>query len=299
MKLLHYFTPKLETILVEGIDALDFLQRLTTLNLKTLKPGEIKEGLLLTPQGKISGHFFCAAESKTKYYLGSSFGSASLLKNLDLMLFREQLTLTEVSNDFAFIRVVGDEKKSTSQTSFIASSELPNLVVEPIKSDLIVFLRRNLIQSLEAELHSLGFQKGTEALYEGLRLRAGCVEYPNELNHETNPLELGLDPIISENKGCYPGQEVIERIRSMGQAPRIPTSFRFSKSIQPNSEIKNENGEACGIMTSVAKDPLHSNEFVGFGLIRKNFAKPGHTFFCEQNLIKHCFLVDANSEKNS
>ena len=204
MKIFYYFVPKLETLLVEGPDALDFLHRLTTLNFKTLKSGEIKEGLLLTPQGKISGHFFCAAESKSRFFLGSSFGSSSLHKALDMMLFREQVTIREVSREYEFFRIVSNEEILNLKSFFLAQAELPNLVVEPIKYDLMAFLKTESLPQLKKELQTQGFQNGSNELYEGLRVRSGCVEFPNELNAEMNPLELGLDPIISENKGFYP-----------------------------------------------------------------------------------------------
>ncbi len=56
---------------------------------------------------------------------------------------------------------------------------------------------------------------GTEAL-EALRIEAGIPRYGAELDEETLPLEAGLLNALSFTKGCYPGQEIIERARSRG-----------------------------------------------------------------------------------
>jgi len=56
---------------------------------------------------------------------------------------------------------------------------------------------------------------GTEAL-ETLRIEAGIPRYGAELDEGTLPLEAGLFNALSFSKGCYPGQEIIERARSRG-----------------------------------------------------------------------------------
>jgi glycine cleavage system T protein len=56
---------------------------------------------------------------------------------------------------------------------------------------------------------------GSEAL-ESLRIEAGLPRYGQELAEDTLPLEAGLLNALSFNKGCYIGQEIVERTRSRG-----------------------------------------------------------------------------------
>jgi glycine cleavage system T protein len=56
---------------------------------------------------------------------------------------------------------------------------------------------------------------GTEAL-ETLRIEAGIPRYGADLDENTLPLEAGLLNALSFTKGCYPGQEIVERARSRG-----------------------------------------------------------------------------------
>jgi glycine cleavage system T protein len=75
---------------------------------------------------------------------------------------------------------------------------------------------------------------GTEAL-ESLRIEAGIPRYGSELGEDTLPLEANLMNALSFNKGCYIGQEIVERARSRGhvnwklagvtiESPRPPAS---------------------------------------------------------------------------
>ena len=56
---------------------------------------------------------------------------------------------------------------------------------------------------------------GTEAL-ESLRIEAGIPRYGPDFGEDTLPLEAGLLNALSFNKGCYIGQEIVERARSRG-----------------------------------------------------------------------------------
>jgi glycine cleavage system T protein len=56
---------------------------------------------------------------------------------------------------------------------------------------------------------------GTEAL-ETLRIEAGIPRYGADLGEDTLPLEAGLTNALSFTKGCYVGQEIVERARSRG-----------------------------------------------------------------------------------
>ncbi|HMA82494.1 MAG TPA: glycine cleavage T C-terminal barrel domain-containing protein, partial [Candidatus Binatia bacterium] len=53
-----------------------------------------------------------------------------------------------------------------------------------------------------------------------LRVEAGTPRYGIDFNEDNLLLEVGLDSAVSFSKGCYLGQEVVERIRSRGHVNR-------------------------------------------------------------------------------
>lgn len=128
-------------------------------------------------------------------------------------------------------------------------------------------------------------------------------------------LEAGLDRALHENKGCYPGQEVIERIRTMGQTPRrlVFCKGQGEPPIAPQiilNQTKPEHdrdGNAtkyneAGTLTSVTQNPQdkpsellaplslakasgeHST-WIGLGLLKKTFLKEEFNFTVQNQLI--------------
>ena len=59
-------------------------------------------------------------------------------------------------------------------------------------------------------------RSGWEAL-ETLRIEAGIPSYGADLEEDTLPLEADLQNALSFTKGCYIGQEIVERARSRGR----------------------------------------------------------------------------------
>ncbi|MDQ3623697.1 MAG: folate-binding protein YgfZ, partial [Verrucomicrobiota bacterium] len=65
-----------------------------------------------------------------------------------------------------------------------------------------------------------------EPLLEALRIEAGIPRWGRELDEGTLPPEAGLDRThIDYQKGCYIGQEVISRLKSIGRVNRRLCGF--------------------------------------------------------------------------
>lgn len=65
-----------------------------------------------------------------------------------------------------------------------------------------------------------GFNTSRSQLSEFSRIKLSLPRAPNELSEDNNPLELGLEKLISWNKGCYLGQEVISRLDTYDKVNR-------------------------------------------------------------------------------
>ncbi len=62
-----------------------------------------------------------------------------------------------------------------------------------------------------------------------LRLEAGVPWFPLDFNDAMIPHEAVLENThISFSKGCYTGQEIVERVRSRGQVNRKRVRLKFS-----------------------------------------------------------------------
>lgn len=97
--------------------------------------------------------------------------------------------------------------------------------------------------------------------YERARIAAGWPAMGAEIvPGETIPAETGIvGHAASLTKGCYPGQELVERMDSRGaRAPRSLRRFEWTvgsaPSVAPGDPIVDERGEEVGVYTSVGAD---------------------------------------------
>src|SRR2546428_12226658 len=73
-------------------------------------------------------------------------------------------------------------------------------------------------------------------LYEVLRIENGIPLYGVDMDETTIVPELGLDGLVSYNKGCYIGQEIIARIHFRGHIAKKLTGLTFEEEKRSGGE---------------------------------------------------------------
>jgi folate-binding protein YgfZ len=112
---------------------------------------------------------------------------------------------------------------------------------------------------------------------EGWRLGALRPRVDAELDATTIPLEAGLVDALAQAKGCYPGQEVIERIISLGSPARRLVQIVGEGNAPAKGEKLHNLAEPpieVGQVTSVAKSESGTG-FTALAFVRKIHAKEG------------------------
>ena len=124
------------------------------------------------------------------------------------------------------------------------------------------------ILSNEARTHG-GGPTGYSAL-SAIRLTQGVPWFGYDFGEKQLPHEAGLqDSHISYTKGCYTGQEIVERVRSRGQVNRQRVRLTFSGAAVPETGAAlTLDGTEVGYVTRAAKtwDPPR---ILGMGYVRK------------------------------
>lgn len=87
-----------------------------------------------------------------------------------------------------------------------------------------------------------------------LRVEASIPRFGVDLGDDTIPLEAGLDEAISENKGCYLGQEIIARITNLSKPVRLLTGLLPSSAAQAGDKVRCGDKEV-GWVTSAVDSP--------------------------------------------
>ena len=115
---------------------------------------------------------------------------------------------------------------------------------------------------------------GTRAL-EWWRIVHGIPQYGLDIRERDLPQETEQVQALHFTKGCYIGQEIVERIRSRGQVHRKFTGFEFEDGPPALGKAEAE-GRVLAEVTSVATVPTSSGERdLGLGYVRREAVATG------------------------
>jgi aminomethyltransferase len=110
------------------------------------------------------------------------------------------------------------------------------------------------------------------------RLELGVPWFGYDFGEKQIPHEAGLQGShISYTKGCYTGQEIVERVRSRGQVNRQRVLLNFSGDVVPDAgTVLTADGKEVGHVTRAAKtwDPPR---VIAMAYVRRDSSAPGTT----------------------
>ena len=114
------------------------------------------------------------------------------------------------------------------------------------------------------------------AALSALRLEQGVPWFGYDFGEQQIPHEAGLENShINYTKGCYTGQEIVERVRSRGHVNRVRVGLKFSGSEPPTSGTPLlADGKEAGYVTRTAFSPALDCA-IGMGYLRREFSSPG------------------------
>jgi folate-binding protein YgfZ len=178
-------------------------------------------------------------------------------------------------------RIPFEEKPTTPETSQAAGDE-EGIPVRLISESRTLFPGYDLrfpcsrAEAVRRALFAAGAQPAPLDRLEALRIEAGIPRWGFELTEAVLPDEAGLRErgFISDNKGCYIGQETVARIKTYGHVNRnLVRLFLEGETPASGSEIFFE-GENAGAVTSAAR-AAGSGPATALGYVRRERAAPG------------------------
>lgn len=304
-KLAYHTFAGWQALEIKGSDAKDFLQRMTTVDFRNFPVGTHASGTLLQATGKII-LFFHALRAADQEFLflvppnKSNAAGVAAADELEKFHFMEKFEIKSLENEYALMRVVGSATNAAigaTLTALGASVFELNRWTKPVWEERFAFDLGAIIPiaKLAAATEALAKAGAAEldpAARESFRVYFGEAAVPSEINANVMPLEAGIEDAVHEDKGCYPGQEVIERIRAMGQVPRklvcvrgagrAPAQYSAqAQSTKIMGQLENAPPAEAGVLTSVATDPTNSSKWVGLALVKKMYLKDKAKFFVD------------------
>jgi aminomethyltransferase len=131
-----------------------------------------------------------------------------------------------------------------------------------------IFVPADQKADLIAALQSLKVPEADSSDARAVRLEHGKPRYGEDITERYLSQETNQMHAISFRKGCYLGQEIVERVRSRAQIHRVLTALRIRSQIAPPTGTKlNLEGKDVGELTSAEFSPTYG-EVVALGYVR-------------------------------
>jgi aminomethyltransferase len=233
-----------------GPDRVRYLNAILTNDIKSLSAGSGVISLFLNPQGRIQAEIETYATSESLFCVTFARIRESLVPALERYIIMDDVTLADETELYGTVALEGpktvDLVKKLTSIDLAAIDELGfrEAEVSGISCGLTKrspggvasaeFLAETsdlprLWGTLHAEAGAAGGRAmGYQAL-SALRLEQGVPWFGYDFGDQQIPHEAGLqDSHISYTKGCYTGQEIVERVRSRGQVNRVRVLLKFS-----------------------------------------------------------------------
>jgi folate-binding protein YgfZ len=107
--------------------------------------------------------------------------------------------------------------------------------------------------SLISWMSSLGERQVSPETIEAHRILSARPKYGQDIRDRDLPQETAQTHALHFAKGCYLGQEIVERIRSRGQVHRTFTQFRLTGTLPELPAPLEADGKPAGELTSAVQ----------------------------------------------
>lgn len=248
-------------IVVSGSEAVPFLDGMITNDVKTLADNAAMLAAFPTAQGRLlavarvlrrGDRFLIETEETTR---------EKLFQNLFRFTFAGDFFVADISDAFSYFEVF-DPKHEANYAA--AADKWSGSVAFALGHGAGYFIPSDEAARFREFLASENGCVIDHGLYETLRIEGGIPRYGVDMDDTTIVPELGLDRMISYDKGCYVGQEIIARIHFRGHVAKRLTGLVSASGLVPGTMLAVEDKNAGKITSATFSPSLGRHIALGF-----------------------------------
>jgi folate-binding protein YgfZ len=268
-------------IRVSGDDRARLLHAMTTNHVQQMKPGDGCYAFFLNAQGRIltdvnifcfEDHLLLDTEPETRH---------KLFEHLDRYIIADDVALVDETDSLCTIAVEGPEAAAILSKFGAPIPEAPystqswgSRTIARVDSTgsggFFIFASVDEKPQLIRELEDAGAIAATPGDANIVRIENGHPRYGDEITERFLVQETGQLQAVHFSKGCYLGQEIVERVRSRAQIHRVLRRLEIDSAEPPPPGTKFEGGE---IVSAVQSPGL--GKVVAMAYVRTANSEPG------------------------
>ena len=269
-----------------GEDRIRLLHAISSNDIEGLVPGRGAYAFFLNAQGKIQSDSHIFVDEDHVEIDCEPEATDALRQHIESYIIMDDVVLETVSAETTCLGVAGPVAAEVVRTIGLPT---PEGELEFLRSGATC-VRRALVAGrggfwievpvpdgpeLSQELLAAGAAHATAQECEATRVLMGIPRFgvdfgPRNIPHETQQLRA-----VSFTKGCYTGQEIVERVRSQGQVRRLLVGIELHSSAPPTEMTVRHQGSIVGEMTSATPGCGPAANARGFSIVRREAANPG------------------------
>jgi tRNA-modifying protein YgfZ len=273
-------------IRVSGDDRARLLHAMTTNNVQQLKPGDGCFAFFLNATGRILGdvNLFCFED---RFLLDTEPETRhKLFEHLDRYIIADDVALADETDLISTIALEGPEAKAVLARCGAPIPETPystavwgERTIAKVDSTGIggffIFTSIHDKPWLIQDLENAGAVAATPEDATIVRIENGRPRYGEEITERYLVQETDQLQAVHFNKGCYLGQEIVERVRSRAQIHRVLRRLEIDSAEVPPSgtKLRRADAEAGEIVSAVLSPGLA--KVVAMAYVRTPYAEPG------------------------
>lgn len=290
-------------LVVRGEDRVRWLNGMVTNNTRDLAQDFGNYNFVLNAQGRIQGDLL--AFQRGDFYVLESEASqiAAIREFLDRYIIMDDVELGDISSGLTSIGVAGPKAVAVMESMGIAAGTAkPGQIVDgswqgmgysvvrdpvEVRNWYELWLASNNVEAFWRALVNAGaVPVGAEAL-ELQRMLLGLPRVGIDIGQRELPQETGQEYALHHAKGCYIGQEIVERIHSRGNVHR-----RFSGLIVEGKELGQgtkvmAGDKELGEITSSAEMVVDGvTRTVALGFLRREAAQEGAQLTAGEQVVR-------------
>ncbi|MGH9611910.1 MAG: YgfZ/GcvT domain-containing protein [Bryobacteraceae bacterium] len=267
-----------------GEDRARLLHAMTTNHIKQLTPGTGCYAFFLSAQGRILAdanvlcrpdHFLLDTEPETREKIAA---------HLDKFIIADDVTVEDLTNQTGSVALAGPASEKllkelgapVPETDLAQTEWSQHLIVRLAEMGSFLLISTGGKEALIQELERAGAIPATAEDARVVRIEQGIPRYSEDITERYLAQETNQARALHFQKGCYLGQEIVERVRSRGQIHRVLTPLTIDAAEPPTPGTKLQSGEGKDVaeITSAAFSPT-SGKVAALAYVRVEQAPPG------------------------
>ena len=284
-------------ISLTGADRVRWLNGMVTNNIRDLAADRGVYAFLLNPQGHILGDLYSYNRGDSILIDTDRSQLEKILATFDHYIIMDDVEVKNLSDELTALGITGPKARDVLNKAGIAVPEMqPLQAVEATCECDCDCVKCTVVRGQDSETESYDLwlspsevRKTWDALlaagaspvgFEAIELQrivSGIPLYGVDIRERDLPQETEQERALNFNKGCYVGQEIIERIRSRGAVHRKFSGFIADgvAAIPPGNKIVAGEKEVGEITSVAALDLRGVKKTVALGYLRREVSTPG------------------------